>query len=309
MGGASAHFYVTSVYGECGLLFTLDGWEAVEKKLARMSSYLPAKQKFLTWTNYYGQVSRFNEEGLQLPVTLRKAAGLRQETILLGVNDRLKIYSLQDLNKLVCLGKVERQDMEILAEIDPNSDARNSILAAIDLTQRQDLLEALSKCRRETALYIARHPDAVFEVRPRVFEVIIAEVMRSFGFEVELTAQTRDGGVDIIAVYKDSLGIRTRYVVECKKWDSKRKVSIELVRAFYGAKEIHQADQAVYVTTASFTQDAWNLCETGQLRNLTLVTFERLQEWFREYLKSQSHQATKELDSAHHDSSHLGEET
>src|SRR5260370_11198462 len=128
--------------------------------------------------------------------------------------------------------------------------------------------------------------------------------MKSCGFEVELTARTRDGGVDIIAVHKDALGIRTRYVAECKKWASKRKVSIELVRAFYGAKEIHQADQAVYVTTASFTQDAWRLCETGQLRNMTLIDFERLQEWFGEYLKSQSQQPHEKgnLNTAHHDS-------
>lgn len=128
---------------------------------------------------------------------------------------------------------------------------------------------------KESALYIARHLEAVFEVKPRIFEIIIAEVMKGCGFEVELTAQTRDGGVDIIAVHKDVFGIPTRYVVECKWWASKKRVSIDLVRALYGAKEIHQADQAVYVTTASYTRDTWNLCRTGQLRNVTLVDFER----------------------------------
>jgi restriction endonuclease Mrr len=105
---------------------------------------------------------------------------------------------------------------------------------------------------------------------------------------VELTAQTRDGGVDMIAVHKEVFGIATRYVIECKRWSRGRKVTIDLVRALYGAKEAHKADQAIYVTSATFTKHAWNISKTGQLRNVTLIDFEGLREWFETYLKSEA---------------------
>jgi restriction endonuclease Mrr len=119
-----------------------------------------------------------------------------------------------------------------------------------------------------------------------VFEFVVAEVLQGCGYEIELTAQTRDGGVDLTAIRKDVLGITTRYVVECKRYAKARKVTVELVRALYGAKEAHRADQAIFVTSSRFTPDSWKLCSTGQLRNMTLVDFEKLQEWFAVYLKT-----------------------
>lgn len=112
--------------------------------------------------------------------------------------------------------------------------------------------------------------------------------MKSLGFEVELTAQTRDGGADIIALHRDKLGIQTRYLVECKRWKQERKVSVDFVRALYGVKEINKADHAVFVTTGRFTRDAYALAKTGRARNLTLVDYEKLQEWFKNYLKEYS---------------------
>src|SRR5215211_5952306 len=45
---------------------------------------------------------------------------------------------------------------------------------------------------------IARRPEYVFEISPRQFEEIIAELFFREGYEVELTKQTRDGGYDIV---------------------------------------------------------------------------------------------------------------
>jgi restriction system protein len=58
---------------------------------------------------------------------------------------------------------------------------------------------------REVLAYFGRHPELLHSLPPRKFEEVIASVFRQGGFEVELTPETRDGGIDIIAVRRDAL--------------------------------------------------------------------------------------------------------
>jgi len=286
MSESCSSFYITSLTGDHARLYTMKWWETINEILDRVSFTNPSKRKFLFRTSYFGMSSAFDNNSVQLPPTLCEKAKLKQEAIIVGVSDHLRVYSLKHLNEMVQSGNLKFDEIGPIAEIDLTNTSNDTILAAIDICHRCDFLKVLAKCREETALYIARHPDAVFDVTSRIFEVIIAEVMKSCGFEVELTVRTRDGGVDVKAVHKDVFGISTRYVIECKKWARGKKISVDLVRALYGTKQIHQADQAIFITTASFSPDTWNLSETGVLRNLTLVDFERLQEWFKIYLNS-----------------------
>jgi len=288
IGFLSPQLYVTSTTGEYGRVYPKEAWDTIEEKLARLPSENAAKKKFLLRTGYWGTYSTLGKSGVELPALLRESAKLEREVIVIGLDDHLGVYSLKCLNEMVLLGRLKRQEIEFVAELDPHNTVNNSILAGIDLSRREELFDVLALCRKEVAGYIAEHADAVFDLRPRVFEIIIAEVMKSCGFEVELTAQTRDGGVDMIAVHKEVFGIATRYVIECKRWSRGRKVTIDLVRALYGAKEAHKADQAIYVTSATFTKHAWNISKTGQLRNVTLIDFEGLREWFETYLKSEA---------------------
>ena len=50
--------------------------------------------------------------------------------------------------------------------------------------------------------YFSRYPRRLYELKPRQFEELVAEIWDAFGFEVELTQQTRDGGKDILAIRK-----------------------------------------------------------------------------------------------------------
>ena len=49
-------FYVTSENGDYVRVYPMKIWNEIEEKLARLSSHNRTKQKFLTRTNYYGQV-------------------------------------------------------------------------------------------------------------------------------------------------------------------------------------------------------------------------------------------------------------
>lgn len=282
--------FITSRTGESGRIYSMWTWLSIKDKLDKVSDKNHAKRKFILITDYFGAERALGPGGLQLTEPLRESAGLNRYVILIGSgdysSDYLEIYSLPLLNEKVRSGRLELKDLAPLAGIDPNLRSNQVLLAGIDLSQRRELSELLASCRTEITRYVATHTEKVFDLKPRVFEFVLAEVLRSCGYEVELTAQTRDGGVDLIAIRKDVLGTTTRYVVECKRWVRERKVTVELVRALYGAKEAHRADQAIFVTSSRFTPDSWKLCSTGQLRNMTLVDFEKLQEWFAVYLKT-----------------------
>lgn len=102
--------------------------------------------------------------------------------------------------------------------------------------------------------FFAEHPEEMRLMPHRRFEELMAEVWQRFGYEVELTKRTRDGGIDIIAI-RDA-EISTRFLIECKRLAPHNKVSVEPVRALYGVKTHLGASKAILATTVYFTSEA-----------------------------------------------------
>ena len=129
---------------------------------------------------------------------------------------------------------------------------------------------------------IAKHPQDIYSISPRRFEEIVAYILEQFGFTVDLTAQTRDGGADILAVTKDALGITTSYIVECKRYAKDNKVGVATARAIYGVKTAKRKDHAIIATTSLFTQDAVTFSRTQEVINLHLRDFNSVMGWINE---------------------------
>src|SRR5574341_1617855 len=102
---------------------------------------------------------------------------------------------------------------------------------------------------------LQRDPQRMLSLKPRQFEEFVAELFQREGFFVELTPPTRDGGRDVIAVTHSHLGTQ-RYLAECKRYDPKNPVGVELVRSLYGVVEAERTTYAVLATTSSFTAGA-----------------------------------------------------
>ena len=97
--------------------------------------------------------------------------------------------------------------------------------------------------------------STLLKIGPRQFEEMIAELLYSQGFEVQLTKQTRDNGYDILAL-KGIKGLTPmKVLVECKRFSSK-KVGIELIRSFKEVLATEDANRGIIVTTSYFTRDA-----------------------------------------------------
>ena len=128
---------------------------------------------------------------------------------------------------------------------------------------------------------LAANPKHLNELDPRKFEELIAEILASNGYDIQLTPPTRDGGYDIMAVQKDSLGIETTTLVECKRYGLDHKVGIALIRGLYGVKSFLGVSNALLVTTSEFSEDARKFVESKY--DIQLVDYSQLLKWFQDY--------------------------
>lgn len=136
----------------------------------------------------------------------------------------------------------------------------------------------------EVLAYFGRHPELLHSLSPRKFEEIVAAVFRNNGFEVELTPETRDGGVDIVAVRKNGFGGSTLHLVECKRYLPENKVGIGIVQRMLGVVEQHRATQGVIVTTSSFSHDA-EVCAKSARYRLGLNGYGDITKWLTAFTK------------------------
>ena len=126
---------------------------------------------------------------------------------------------------------------------------------------------------------IAKTPEVLFQISPRKFEEVIAELFHKKGFHVELTRMTCDGGKDIIAVH-EHFNIRTKYIIECKRYAQTNKVSLGLVQRLLGVKISEAANKAILATTSTFTRTA-RAFASNHLWDLDLKDYDDIVKWIR----------------------------
>lgn len=139
-------------------------------------------------------------------------------------------------------------DDDLLAALHLPDDHRERIVQAHDVPLR--LVRAL-----------LADPTRLYQVTPRKFEEIVAEIVASLGFtDVLLTAGSKDGGRDIIASQLIH-GLPLTFYFECKRYAPHRTVDLQTVRALLGtfAHNDRDVNKAVLVTTATFEPGARKL--------------------------------------------------
>lgn len=99
-----------------------------------------------------------------------------------------------------------------------------------------------------------KNPSLIRRLRPRDFEKFVQKLFESFGFEVQLTACTHDGGVDLVCMsYMGDIPLKV--AVEVKRYE-KRPITVGMVRSFVGANRVYRASKLVFVTTSRYTTGA-----------------------------------------------------
>lgn len=159
-----------------------------------------------------------------------------------------------------------------------------ALISQFDLTEQYDgstILQISSVVNDRLVEYFLKNPKFLRSMRPRDFEELIAELFNGFGFAVELTQSTRDGGRDVVAIGNNQIA-SSKYLIECKRYAESNKVGIQPVRSLYGVVNDERATKGIIVTTSSFTNPAKEFL----VRNKWILeghAFDGIVEWLREY--------------------------
>lgn len=136
-----------------------------------------------------------------------------------------------------------------------------------------------------------KEASLIFKLSSRDFEKYIAELFVGFGYDVELTSKSGDGGVDVLCM-RARHGIPLRLAVEVKRYSERNPVGVELVRQFVGANRSIKANKLVFVTSSRFTEGAVQY----QKENIDLLELKNLRDvldWANIYTENLSTFSTK----------------
>lgn len=137
-----------------------------------------------------------------------------------------------------------------------------------------------SKISEELTAYLLKEPKAMHEMSPRKFEELVAYIMEKHGYEVTLTQQSRDGGIDIFALKNEGFG-NILTIVDCKKYSETNPVGIAAVRGMYGTLQIENASHGMIATTSRFTRDASVLAKDYKYQ-LSLKSHADILQWIHQ---------------------------
>lgn len=172
---------------------------------------------------------------------------------------------------------------EDLIRTDAISPTVNNLLSARsgvgDVAFRPSCLHV---AHQELMKWLQQHPQDIDRVHHRTFEAIVSEIIKSSGWSVELTKQTRDGGFDVLCLQNNSAGVPIKMLVETKLYDLRHSIGLPIIDRLMGVRDGEHADRAVLVTNSRFSNTIWKRWEERVGRELTLIDREELFEWLRE---------------------------
>lgn len=99
---------------------------------------------------------------------------------------------------------------------------------------------------------------------PVQFEQWVAKLLGHWGYHVDCTGRTGDGGVDILASNPEPV-VGGTLVVQCKYYGEGQSVGSPAVRDLYGAVHDKRANKGILITTADFTPAARTFAEGKQI--------------------------------------------
>lgn len=140
----------------------------------------------------------------------------------------------------------------------------------------------LDTINEEFIKYLAKHPNLLYEIDPRRFEILVAELLADMGYEVELTPESRDGGRDILAALTVPHG-KILTLVECKRYSPDRKIGIDIVERFLWVLDRKDKASCGLIATTSYFSSGAIATEKEYKWRLGLKDFDGLQGWLGKY--------------------------
>ena len=123
---------------------------------------------------------------------------------------------------------------------------------------------------------INRNPYEMYNLSPRQFEIMCAELYEERGYKVILTQETRDGGKDLIILDNRDIG-RFKVYGECKRHAPDNPVSVNVVKQLAGNVWADKVTAGIVITSSYFSPDAKEFANRFE-HQLSLMDFNHLQQ-------------------------------
>jgi len=105
------------------------------------------------------------------------------------------------------------------------------------------------------------------------FEDYISSLFHRLGFEVESTSYSNDGGVDLVATFKQPI-FSGKYIIQCKNWTG--PVGQPEVRDLYGVVMDQRANKGILITPSDYTQQAYDFAQGKNIELINGLTLRKL---------------------------------
>lgn len=107
----------------------------------------------------------------------------------------------------------------------------------------------------EIRTYLLARYETRFHVNAEKMEHVVGSVFSDLGFQVKVTAFSRDGGIDVVLS-----NAQNEIAVQVKR--TKNTISVSQIREFIGAIVHSTCTRGIFVTTSTFSKEAIALAET-----------------------------------------------
>jgi restriction system protein len=127
--------------------------------------------------------------------------------------------------------------------------------------------------------YLATNGEEMGRIHWRNFERLTTEFFRRQGYEVDLGAGTKDGGVDVrVWTDRESRAGPPMMLIQCKRY--KDVVGIETVKAFWADVHFEGAEKGLIATTSGVSRDSKKICDVRKWP-MTFAEAAEVQKWAR----------------------------
>ncbi len=142
-------------------------------------------------------------------------------------------------------------------------------------------------CSEALLAAVSSNPEVLDDLSKTDFERLAAELFARMGFEVDLFRESKDDGIDFLAIRSEDEAPFV-LIAQCKHPDTptdgrkRRKVGVSLMRELYGTAVWNDIPKCVMITSSEFTKGARKFAERKP-EQIELANRLALLEWLKKY--------------------------
>jgi restriction system protein len=139
---------------------------------------------------------------------------------------------------------------------------------------------------------IRKNPQLLNTLDWRIFEEMLADILKTFGYSIELTKRTKDGGIDVIAIKADNDFGSHKYILQAKRYS--KAIQVSPIRELLFLHSEQRASKCCLATTSTFTTGAKELGEQYRW-TLELKDKQGILEWIERADAIKSQHASRDI--------------